>query len=122
MNKKKAMILTTITAIVLASLTLGSYAAWSVFSNTAAVKVDPDPIVYSVTMIPPANGTISDTYIFTGTVTADGSPLAGATVTLFVDGVATAYTDNTDGAGHFSITWPIATPGTYITKVQASGV
>ena len=50
-------------------------------------------------------GYLGDTFTFYGTLTGDGTPVSGAKVTLYKEGVSTGLSDTTDADGNYSIPW-----------------
>jgi len=78
---------------------------------------------YTITITDPLDGTMSDTYTFTGVLKKNGVAEVGATVELFIDSgggfVTTGLTDTTDGSGAYSITWTPSVAGTFTFKTFA---
>ena len=66
-----------------------------------------EPLVaYELTInVDKTKGYIDETFTFSGTLTENGTPISGATVTLYKDNVSTGLTDVTDENGNYSIPW-----------------
>ena len=66
-----------------------------------------EPLVtYELTInVDKTTGYLGDVFTFYGTLTSNGTPISGATVTLFKDDVSTGLTDITDENGNYSIPW-----------------
>ena len=95
--------------------------AVSITSNEVTVNVSD----YTLTVTDPADGTIYDTYTFSGSLQLDGSSVSGKTVTLYVKPSGGAYsttglTDVTDSMGGYSMTWTPSSAGTYTFKTMAT--
>ena len=93
------------------------YAATQVWSNEVTVEVGEG---YTLTISDPADGSVSDTYTFTGTLNNNGVAVSGTTVTLYVDSgggySATGLTDVTDAMGGYSMIWAPTVSGSYSFK------
>lgn len=78
----------------------GEYVATTYIDNFAWA------IPYNLTLeVDKTQGYIGDTFIFYGTLTGNGMPISGATVTLYKDDVSTGLSDTTDDNGNYSIPW-----------------
>lgn len=111
---RKLLFVAILIATFLIALTVTVVALTQIWSNEVTVVVSD----YVFTVSDPADGTIHDTYTFSGSLTLGGSPVEGQTVELYVDDIATALTDVTDVSGLFSIDWSTSVAGTYDFKVS----
>jgi hypothetical protein len=100
-----------IVAMILATV----YALYEIWSNEVEVTVSE----YTLELNDLPNGTIFDTYTFTGSLKLGEVGVPEETVTLYVNGSSTGLTDVTESDGSFSIDWSTTTPGTYKFKVKA---
>ncbi|RLI83298.1 hypothetical protein DRP04_01835 [Archaeoglobales archaeon] len=66
-----------------------------------------EPLVtYTLTInVDKESGYVGDTFTFYGTLTENGNPVSGATVTLYKDDSSTDLTDVTGDDGSYSIQW-----------------
>lgn len=63
-------------------------------------------VTYNLTInVDKTTGYIDETFVFYGTLTQNGTPISGATVTLYKNNVSTGLTDVTDESGNYSIPW-----------------
>jgi len=66
-----------------------------------------EPLVaYALTInVDKESGYVGDIFTFYGTLTQNGDPISGVTVTLYKDNTSTDLTDVTDDNGYYSIQW-----------------
>ena len=65
-------------------------------------------------------GYVGDVFTFYGVLTQNGTPIPGATVTLYKDGVSTGLTDTTKSDGTYSINWQADEVGSYSFYAEAT--
>lgn len=78
-------------------------------------------VTYTLTInVDKESGYIGDAFTFYGTLTQDGTPISGATVTLYKDDVSTGLTAITNIYGNYSITWTADTVGNHTFYTEAT--
>jgi hypothetical protein len=81
--------------------------SWSTVTYTLTLNVDK------------SSGYVGDVFTFTGTLTQDSTPIAGATVTLYKDNVALSPSTTTDQYGNYAFQWVADTPGNHSFYAEA---
>ncbi|MDH5691203.1 MAG: hypothetical protein OEY81_07240 [Candidatus Bathyarchaeota archaeon] len=120
---RKVIHLTTLVVICLLTISALYIVAQHVIESQ---EVEVIVSAYSLTITDPEDGTIYDTYTFTGALTLDGVVVSDKTVTLYIssdDGttyVSTGQTDTTTIEGTYSISWTPTTAGTFKFKTQVT--
>ena len=115
-SKNKNVSYYAIATVLIAAMILATvYAIYEIWSNEVEVTVSE----YTLELNDLPNGTIFDTYTFTGSLKLGEVGVPRETVTLYVDDSSTGLTDVTAPDGSFSIDWSTTTPGTYTFKVKA---
>jgi hypothetical protein len=117
----------TISSSYLYSKTTGNYTITSYFyfdgtdvSRIADFSWSVGP-VYTLTLnVDKSSGYVGDAFTFTGTLTQNGTPIAGATVTLYKDNVALSPSTTTDAYGNYAFQWTADTAGNH--SFYAEGV
>ena len=92
------------------------YALTTIWSNEVQVEVQGYMLTLNVNA---TSGPVNSTFTFTGTLSMDGTPVQGKTVTLFKNASTTDLTDVTDVNGAYRIDWSTSQNGTYIFKTKA---
>lgn len=122
-NKQKIVSLIALVFLIagIVSLACTAYAIIVIESEEGVVEVTEPQIEYLLTVVPPSDGTLGDSFRFEGVLTADGVSLEGQTVQLWVkpEGgsyVATGLMDITDAMGGYSIEWTPEEAGVYYYK------
>ena len=90
---------------------------------TISVEAPLAPVAYSLSIsVSPSSGVAGETeFTVSGRLTADGSPVAGATVALVVNGdVMETTTTRDDGTYEFRVVFE--EPGTYEIWTRATGL
>ena len=90
---------------------------------TVTVEAPPAPVAYSLSIsVSPTSGVARETeFTVSGRLTADGSPVKGATVELVVNGeVMDTTTTGDDGTYEFRVVFE--EPGTYEVWARAPGL
>ncbi|MEM2386105.1 MAG: Ig-like domain-containing protein [Candidatus Bathyarchaeia archaeon] len=71
-------------------------------------------VTYTLTLnVDKTSGYLGDVFTFTGTLTQNGTPVSGATVTLYKDDVALSPPTVTDEYGNYSFQWTADTAGNH---------
>ncbi len=76
----------------------------SVISPTVTITVHAIPVPSLTLIVDKTEGLLGDTFTFSGTFMQNGTPVAGATVTLYRN-TAVAGSAVTDGTGNYVILW-----------------
>jgi hypothetical protein len=91
------------------SSTLSAAQIWVIVAFSLA-----PPPPYTLTLnVDKSSGYIGEVFTFTGTLTQNGTPIAGATVTLYKDDVAMTPSTTTDTYGNYAFQWTADTPGNH---------
>jgi hypothetical protein len=106
----------------------GSYAYLRIDDNTLALADQTRSQEWSFSLGPTytltlnvdkTSGYVGDVFTFTGTLTQNGTPISGATVTLYKDDMALSPSTTTDANGNYAFQWVADTPGNHSFYAEA---
>lgn len=91
----------------------------SVISPTVTITVHAVPAPSLTLTVDKTDGYIGDTFTFMGTFLQNGTPVSGASITLYQNGLV-AGSATTNGAGGYSIPWVATMEGMLTFRTEAA--